>query len=231
MSKLTVILILLLSHYQHITFGQSLNQRNDNGQRIGKWEKVYEGTDQVRYSGNFDNGKEIGTFLFYDRKGGHPTATKEYKEGSEIIIVNFYTTDGKKVSSGTMKGKVRIGDWISYHQDGVSVMIKEYYGPNGLEGERMVYFMSGNPAQVENYANGVKNGKSLFYSDEGAILKEQYYKDDKLEGPVKLYNGLGQLKAEGAYKKNRKHGIWTYYENGKVSEKIKYPQNKIGVQG
>ena len=53
--------------------------------------------------------------------------------------------------------------------------------------------------------------------------------NDKLEGPVKLYNNDGSLLREGQYKGNSKHGLWKYYKNGTLEKSVKFPQNKIGV--
>lgn len=230
MSKLTVLLVFLSFHFQHLAVAQTINQTDDNDKRHGQWQKTYEGSKQLRYSGTFDHGQEIGTFKFYDVKGGHPTAIKQYTSGSTLIDVKFFTTEEKKVSEGKMEGRTRTGEWKSYHQDGTSLMIKEVYKEGKLQGDRTVYFISGGIAQTETYEEGKREGKAMYYSEDGKVLKNLIYKNDKLEGVAKLYNGFGELEVEGNYKNNRKHGIWKYYKNGKVNKEIKYPRNKIGVQ-
>lgn len=229
MQKFIIILIIALVHCQDVIVAQEYNKFDENAQRHGSWQKKYAASMQLRYEGIFDHGKEIGLFKFYDIKGGHPTAIKEYTSGSDAIDVNFFTTKGKKVSEGKMIGRKREGSWTSYHQDGTSIMIKETYTDGVLTGDRIVYFLSGNEAQREQYINGLKEGDAYYYSDEGKILKKLTYKNDLLEGVAKFYNGFGQIEADGFYKKNRKHGIWKYYKNGKVDKEITFPQNKIGV--
>ncbi|WP_035337548.1 toxin-antitoxin system YwqK family antitoxin [Dokdonia sp. PRO95] len=230
MTRLTILLVILVAQYQQLSMAQSYNQYDDEGKRHGQWQKFFDGSKQLRYTGTFDHGKEQGTFNFYDIKGGHPTAVKIYTPDSPHIDVTFFTTDGKIVSKGKMNGRERLGEWLSYHQDGKSIMIKERYVNGKLEGERMVYFINGLLAQQEFYKRGLKEGKTIYYSEEKKVLKELQYKNDQLEGPVRLYNGFGQLEIEGAYKNNRKHGLWKYYKNGTVDKEIKYPRNKIGVQ-
>ena len=44
------------------------------------------------------------------------------------------------------------------------------------------------------------------------------YEDDELHGMSKYYDNKGQLIVEGAYKRGRKHGIWKYYTDGKLTE-------------
>lgn len=230
MSKLTVLLLILVSHVQYSIIAQNYNKVDDAGMRHGLWQKTYEGIEQLRYTGRFDHGQEVGTFKFYDKKGGHPTAIKMYALGSAVLDVHFYTTEGKKVSAGKMEDRKRVGEWLSYHQDGKTIMIKEAYVDGALEGARTVYFINTKLAQEEFYKKGMKQGKAIYYSEEDKILKELEYVDDQLEGPVRLYNGFGQLEVEGTYKNNRKHGIWKYYKGEKVDKEIKYPRNKIGVQ-
>ncbi|WP_405252372.1 hypothetical protein [Dokdonia sp. Asnod3-C12] len=230
MSRLTIVLIIIMAQYQQLSVAQSYNQFDEDGKRHGLWQKTFDNENQLRYTGAFSHGQEVGTFNFYDSKGGHPTAVKVYTPDSPYIDVTFFTTDGKMVSKGRMNGRERIGEWLSYHQDGKSVMIKENYENGKLEGERSVYFINGVLAQQEFYKKGLKEGKATYYSEEKKVLKELQYVNDKLEGAVRLYNGFGQLEVEGTYKNNRKHGLWKYYKGDRVDKEIKYPRNKIGVQ-
>ena len=56
-----IILTLVLTNVN----AQSINQFDANGERHGLWKKNFEGTDQPRYEGTFDHGKEVGIFKFY----------------------------------------------------------------------------------------------------------------------------------------------------------------------
>ena len=42
----------------------SINQLDTNGKRHGKWQKNFEGTKSLRYQGQFEHGKEVGTFTY-----------------------------------------------------------------------------------------------------------------------------------------------------------------------
>lgn len=39
---------------------------------------------------------------------------------------------------------------------------------------------------------------------------------------AKYYDKDGVMLAEGVYKNDKKHGIWKYFENGKLSEEKDY---------
>ncbi len=215
--------------FHSIVIAQGFNKTDENNKKHGDWHKFYEDSEQLRYEGTFVHGQEVGTFKFYDRKGGHPTAIKIYKEESEILEVIFYTIAGKKVSEGKMKLRSREGKWMYYHQDGVRMMTEEYYVNDLLDGERIVYFENGAVAQRVNYLKGKENGQETHYSEAGIVTKTYIHVDGKLHGPVKLYTLDGALLREGYYKNNKKHGTWKYYKNGKLEKTVKFPLNKIGV--
>lgn len=208
---------------------QGLNKKDAQGLRHGSWSKNYRGTKQPRYIGTFNHGKEEGVFKFYDKSGGKPIAIKEYMPSQDFVNVSFYTKSGTKISEGKMIERSKQGEWLYYHKDGKSLMTKEKYNNNKLEGKRIVYFINGKKAQETMYLNGLKHGIDVHYNEKGIILKEYLYANDILEGLSKLYDSEGNLFREGNYKANRKHGSWKYYKNRTLDTVIKFPQNKIGA--
>jgi len=230
MPKYILIFLFLSNIISFTAAAQEFNQMDDQGLRHGLWQKIYKDSKQLRYTGTFNHGKEVGAFKFYDKSGGHPTAIKTYTAGAELLDVIFYTKSGKKISEGKMKERSKEGEWLYYHKDGKSIMTKEVYRLDKLEGKRLVYFENGQKAQETSYINGLRQGQDIHYNEKGTVLKEFVYENDILEGPVKLYNYDGSVLREGRYKANRKHGIWKYYANGKLEKTVKFPQNKIGVQ-
>jgi antitoxin component YwqK of YwqJK toxin-antitoxin module len=114
---------------------KDLNQFDAQGKRHGKWMKTFEGTDQIRYKGQFNHGKETGTFKFYKfGEDKHPNATKTYNENNELVVAKFYTKKGKLLTEGFFKGKKREGEWIYYHKKNTDVvMMKEHYVNNKLD--------------------------------------------------------------------------------------------------
>lgn len=209
---------------------QEYNQNDSQGLRHGVWKKYFIGTKQLRYSGTFSHGKERGTFKFYHKSGGHPTAIKTYTTGTDLLDLVYYTKSGNKISEGKMKERSKEGEWIYYHKDGRTIMAREFYQDNSLEAERIVYFTNGKKAQKTMYSKGLRNGEDIYYNEEGMILKKLHFTNDTLEGSAHFFNADGSLLREGQYKKNRKDGIWTYYKNGKVEKTVKFPQNKFGVE-
>lgn len=230
MTRSLALVILLYFAFNFSLGAQSYNAFDAQGLRHGSWQKSYEGTAQLRYEGTFNHGKEIDTFKFYDKSGGHPTGIKTYTPGRELVDVKFYTKSGTKISEGTLRGRLKEGEWLYYHKNGTAIMTREVYLNDALEGIRTVYFPDGKKAQETTYKNGLKEGRDIHYNETGTVLKEYMYVNDLLEGPVKLYDYDGRLLREGQYKANRKHGTWKYYVDGTFEKTVKFPQNKIGVQ-
>ena len=197
----------------------AVNQFDGQGDRHGVWKKYFDKTKQLRYEGQFEHGKEIGTFKFYTLNKGTSvlSATKVFNTNNNMAEVKFLSSKGKPISEGQMKGKLYVGKWIYYHNKSKSIMTTEFYNDNGaLEGEKLVFYPDGTTAEKANYKEGKLNGTSIWYSKNGKILKEFMYENDELHGVCKYYDASGNLEAEGAYRKDLKHGIWKYYKNGKL---------------
>lgn len=194
---------------------EKINKFDLNGKRHGIWKKKYS-NNNIRYQGEFNAGKEIGTFKYYDISDStHPTIIKKFKPNSTIASVSFYTVKGIIKSTGTMDGKERIGTWLYYYPDGKTLMIEENYKNGVLEGEFKSYYKTGKVTEILNYASGKLNGNAKRYADNGILLDDINYVNDKLEGAAKYYNIKGNLIYAGEYKDDEKIGEWEFYKNGK----------------
>ena len=59
--------LLLAAFFTTAAQAQKINQFDANGKRHGVWKKYYDDNkNKIRYSGEFKNGKEVGTFNFYE---------------------------------------------------------------------------------------------------------------------------------------------------------------------
>ncbi|MDX1462850.1 MAG: toxin-antitoxin system YwqK family antitoxin, partial [Marinirhabdus sp.] len=202
-----------------------VNQMDAQGKRHGVWKKYYPGTQQLRYEGQFDHGKEVGTFKFYCAEcGENPTTIKEFKGDGKTATVTYYTIKGKLVSKGLMEGKDRVGEWIYFHEKSEQPMSKESYVNGELHGVQTTFYPNGQKTEEITYANGVKQGDNLYYSPEGVLLKKLIYHNDKLHGPAEYYDANGNVTIKGYYKNGMKHGLWQYFKNGKVELEETYPK-------
>lgn len=208
---------------------QEVNQFDAQGNRHGKWVKHYENSDQIRYQGTFEHGKEVGTFKFYkpDSKK-QPVATKTYRANNDTIQVKFYNKTGNLVSQGGMLGQQREGKWIIYHKNSKQAMNIEYYKNNKLHGWVETYFPDGTLTERTHYKHGVLDGEQFIYGKNGQLIQYYTYKNGKLHGLTKTYSGTGKLRSEGNYKNGMRDGEWKTYENDSLKTQ-KYPNLKPSV--
>ncbi|MBP2830575.1 hypothetical protein J8281_00130 [Aquimarina sp. U1-2] len=209
--------------------GQEFNAFDAEGKRHGKWQKKYDNSDQLRYEGTFEHGKEIGEFKFYKPSGGKtPTAIKVFSKDNDTIQLTYFTAKGEVISKGQMVNKDRVGIWKYYHNGSNKLMMTEAYQSGKLDGQQLTYFENGQLTEKTTYVDGKRQGKRMMYSEKGTLLKEFTYENDQLHGDTKYYDTQGELIIEGTYKKDRKDGIWKYYENGKLIEQKQFPLQKNG---
>lgn len=217
----TIYSFLFFLCFSSFLFAQSINQMDANGKRNGIWKKNFDGTNIIRYEGEFLHGKETGLFKFYKniQKKAVLTASKQFNEKDNKAEVKFFASTGKLISDGLMDGKLYIGTWKYYQKNSNELLTLEHYTNSGkLDGERFVYYPNGQIAEKQIYKNGLLNGISQWYSENNVLLKEFVYENGLLHGLSKIYNPKGELVVEGKYKQDKKNGIWNYYENGKLVE-------------
>ncbi len=226
MKNIAFILLFGISFSSISVFSQSdINQMDAQGKRHGVWKKTFDGTDQLRYEGTFEHGKEVGEFKFYCEKcKEQPMVIKNFNGPDGVADVKYFTIKGKLVSEGKMKDKERIGEWVYYHKKSEDVMTREFYLNGKLDGKKTTYYPNGKTTQETNYKNGVIEGEENYYSPEGVLLKKLLYTNNELHGPAFYYDAYGNVIIEGVYKQGKKHGLWKYYKDGKISKEETYPK-------
>ncbi len=228
MKKLSIFFFFGIILFGANAFSQSdINQMDAKGQRHGVWKKTYPGTNQLRYEGAFEHGKEIGEFKFYcEECKDKPSVVKDFNDKDDIAVVKYFTIKGKLVSEGKMKDKDRIGEWVYYHEKSKEVMTRENYENGQLQGKVITYYPNGKITEETDYKNGIKEGADNYYSPDGVLLKKLFYKNDELQGEATYYDAFGNVVIEGFYKNDKKHGLWKYYTDGQVTLEETFPKPK-----
>jgi len=122
-----------------------------------------------------------------------------------------------------MRGKTYVGKWLYYHNKSKQVMTEEHFNNKGeLEGDKKTYYLSGKIADIEKYSGGKLNGESKSFSESGILISHFNYKNGELDGPAAIYDTKGNIKKKGVYQKDRRHGIWKFYTNGKLVKEQDY---------
>lgn len=199
------------------------NQFDDQGRRNGYWKVNFEGTNKPKFEGNFEHGKETGSFKFY-KKGfyDHPTAIMNFEQKNDSVHVTYYTQQGKSISEGMMLDKKREGKWLYFHQESDSIMMTEIYKNDKLNGLQETFYKNGEPAERTYYSNGLKDGSSCIYAGNGQVTKELNYKNGQLHGKAVYYNANGTKIREGFYTDGKKSGHWKFFSDGKLESEEDY---------
>lgn len=183
------------------------NKTNAAGNKEGKWSGYYE-SNNLRYIGEFKDGKEVGVFTYYeDEPGLKVKATRDFSKEAGKSFATFYF-DGKKMSEGWYKGKEKDGKWLYFHKGGEQINSEEYYVNGKLHGERKVYYMSGKISEIQPYKEGKLHGKVLMYSESGILLKEENYSNGMRNGESSYYDGMGKLIKKGMFVDDVLQGKW-----------------------
>ncbi|MBA6154232.1 toxin-antitoxin system YwqK family antitoxin [Gelidibacter maritimus] len=234
MIKQNIVFFFFLTLFLTKSYAQDvINQRDTDGERHGFWKVNFDQTNQPRYEGTFEHGKEVGIFKFYKLDGNKSvlSATREFLPNGDDILVKFYSSKGKLISEGQMIDRRFVGKWVYYHNKNDNVMTVEHYNNEGqLEGEKVVYYPNGQMAEQSHYSHGKLEGTSKIFSEKGVLIKSFTYKNDVLHGMSKYYDADGNMLAEGTYRNDQKHGIWKFYENGVLTEEkdfTTYSKNPI----
>ena len=195
---------------------QKINQFDKNKKRTGVWKKYYP-NKRIRYQGEFKNGKEVGTFKFYDiTSSKFPIAIKNYFETNDSVFVQFYTVKGRLQSEGLMLHRKREGNWLYYFANG-KILSEENYKNGQLDGEVLNYYPQGNVTEFTEYKKGLKHGISRKYSSKNILIEEVYFINGKLNGLAKYFELNGNLKEKGIYKNGKRFGKWDFYLDGEVA--------------
>ncbi len=201
-----------------------LNAQNlvdENGLKQGKWAKKYDwGT--IRYTGEFQDDKEIGTFRFFDQNG-KILSIREYKSPGGIAVCTMYDHEENLHASGELLGMKKLGTWLYYSNDGKDTIGVETFVDGLLHGAQYTYFENGNITEIMHFNKGNKEGEWIEYYSDGQINVKGQFINNQLNGKVTYYYSTGERRKIGNYTQGIRKGIWLTYDiSGKVIKKVDY---------
>jgi len=225
MRKIVFIALIIFCSVFAVT-AQDINKNNASGKRHGLWKGIYEDTNRPRYEGTFENGRETGTFKFFENnKTSTLAATRTFAADGSCFTV-FFDEKGNKLSEGREINKLREGEWKFYHPDGKALMSSEKYIKGKITGLRKVFFPNGTTNEETAFVNGIKEGPYKKYTEKGILLEDATYRNDQFHGEATYRDGQGNLVSKGRYTDGKKTGIWKFYENNKVVKEVNMSAKK-----
>ena len=119
--------------------------------------------------------------------------------------------DGTVVAKGAVDSvRNRIGIWNEFHHTG-EFKGKGLYKEGNRIGDWEFYFASGKLEQKGKYdKKGRAQGPWKWYYESGKLMREENYLNGKREGEMKDYDEEGNVVLQGVFADNKKEGRWIY---------------------
>lgn len=210
-------LIVILSLLIGGGLSAQLNQKDSQGRKHGQWEKKHS-NGKIRYTGTFDHGTPVGTFIYYF-ESGQMRARNKYRTNSELLMSEQFGEDEKLAAKGLYRGQEKDSTWTYYDFEG-NLLMREDYNKGTLHGQVIKYFPNGQIAEVKNFENGVQVGPWEQYYDTGKPMAKGTYVNGSLHGEATYFYSNGKPRLKGSYVKGLMHGTWYHFtQNLKVEKK------------
>ncbi len=102
------------------------------------------------------------------------------------------------------------------------------YKDNQITGTEYINYITGEPMNVTQYSNGIKNGVGKGFYKTGGLLYENYYVNGLLQGLSKMYYESGKLISEMLIIDNIPNGPYkTYHESGAIASEVLMINGKL----
>ena len=216
--------------------------------RIDGAKKTYNDKGELIVEEHYKNGLPEGAFTQY--REGKVIRLTTYKDGKLDGKSARYTDKGQPDYETFYKDGKKEGEWKYYDDEGKVERIETYKNDekNGKWWRKMVsnhgnytttkYYTNGKPSGkwVEQWENGLLR-EERDYKDEKTYTQRNYhlngnpksevsYKDDKLHGARKNFNGAGVLQDEQVFDADKLITRKIYHSNGRLKEETNYKNDE-----
>lgn len=147
-------------------------------------------------------------------------ANTSWAQTSNGVVKEFYPS-GKIKSEITYKNNVKNGPINTYFETG-DLRTTGTLKDDLSEGFFYKYYSNGQVKYEDFFKAGKRINLSKEYDAEGQLLVQCHYDDDKLNGRFESFDATGVPVAMGSYKKNKREGLWKFYEKGQLLYKDRY---------
>ncbi|MBP5548571.1 MAG: hypothetical protein J6X58_06765 [Bacteroidales bacterium] len=189
------------------------NRIDSQGRRQGHWIKTDKDGSRI-FEGDFQDGKEIGTFNYY-----YPDGTLKIR--NTFIIPGRYcrheafNAKGKLLATGYYDQKNRDSVWNYYNEEGQLIKIASYR--MGIKhGNHVIFKANGDTAEVSGWADNHRHGRWWKRIGEKGYITGHYEKG-LMQGVLVEYDSDGRLARKGNYNGGLRDGKQLYYERGNLT--------------
>jgi antitoxin component YwqK of YwqJK toxin-antitoxin module len=210
-------------------FERQKNYTDENGLRQGYWERKYP-NGNFQYRGTFKDNRPRGEFIRFF-PDGNKMAVMHFCDKGIRAEAKLYYENGNVAATGVYVNEEKDSVWQYFSYYGNHLAGIETYDNGVKEGVSAVYYENGKPAETFWYERDMKNGPWRQFYDNGALKVEAEFVDDQRHGKFNYYTPGGRIEMEGQYFRDQMHGEWIYYNgNGSQVSVINYingrPENE-----
>jgi len=181
--------------------------------------KEYNGEGTLVSNIFYENGLANGLAKYYDDDG------KLYStflfEKDVLKEAKYFDKTGNEISFSIRKNKSL--DLDGFSPQGFKSWHAVYNNENQKTGKHSFFYNSGKIKETNDYTNGLLEGYSIGYYENGAKQYEIAYKADEKNGPAIYYYPSGNVKSKGWYTADVLSGDWeNYNEKQKLTSRYSY---------
>ncbi len=195
---------------------------SEAGQKEGFWKEYYD-DGKLKATGFYNKDLRIGDWKFFYPNGKLEEIGKYINGEPDSIWIWYYNNGNLLRTENFFKGKLD-GKLTEYNRHG-NIITQGDYIEGKKEGTWITYI--GKSKIIENYADGLLNGKVQHYYPNGILKYEGKFVDGLPNGDHKWYWNNGKIKQSGKYVMGRKTGDWKKFDkNGLLLITITYKNGK-----
>jgi antitoxin component YwqK of YwqJK toxin-antitoxin module len=203
-----------------------INKADINGRKQGLW-KVYDEDGNLRYTGNYADGKPMGTFTYY-YPSGKVKARMDHLDSGRVIYAKNFHPNGILMAEGKYTEQKKDSIWRYYNEQDGSLAAEERYMNNLKDGVWKVYYPEGMIAEEVTYLNDKKEGAWIQYFTDGKIKSKASWINDRLEGLYLVYHLNGFVEVSGNYIHSERNGIWIFNnDKGELEKREEYINGEL----
>lgn len=185
------------------------NQIDKQGRKQGHWIRTDNNGAKI-FEGDFKDGKETGTFVYY-YPNGNVRIRNTYTVPGKVCNHEAFDQEGHKLAQGVYNQRNRDGEWRIFDEQGRLIKIANY--KMGIkQGPVIIFTSAGDTAEYTTWRDNHRDGRWWKrIGTKGYITGT--YRNGGLEGTLVEYDDLGNLVREGHYKNGDKDGSYRFFEN------------------
>lgn len=104
---------------------------------------------------------------------------------------------------------------------------REFYKNGKPDGKWLTFYKDGSLKSIENWKNGLLNGKHIIYANGEVKIVEYRYENGHENGLYILNHGNGKPYIVGEFSKGAPSGVWKYYDkNGNLTGQNDFSKKK-----